>query len=29
VEIFSAGNWCKKDPDEVVITCIERHRTGW
>jgi sugar phosphate isomerase/epimerase len=27
VEIFSAGNWWKKDPDEVLITCIERHRT--
>ncbi len=27
VEIFSANNWWKKDPDEVLITCIERHRT--
>ena len=27
VEIFSAGNWWKRDPDEVLITCIERHRT--
>jgi sugar phosphate isomerase/epimerase len=27
VEIFSAANWWKKDPDEVLITCIERHRT--
>jgi sugar phosphate isomerase/epimerase len=27
VEIFSANHWWKKDPDEVLITCIERHRT--
>lgn len=26
VEIFSAGNWWKRDPDEVVRVCIERHR---
>jgi sugar phosphate isomerase/epimerase len=26
VEIFSAENWWKRDPDEVVRTCIERHR---
>jgi sugar phosphate isomerase/epimerase len=27
VEIFSAENWWKRDPDEVLATCIERHRT--
>jgi sugar phosphate isomerase/epimerase len=27
VEIFSANHWWKKDPDEVLITCVERHRT--
>jgi sugar phosphate isomerase/epimerase len=27
VEIFSANNWWKRDPDEVVRTCIERHRS--
>ncbi len=27
VEIFSQENWWKRDPDEVVGTCIERHRT--
>ena len=27
VEIFSANNWWKKDPDEVLLTCLERHRT--
>jgi sugar phosphate isomerase/epimerase len=27
VEIFSAGNWWKRDPDEVVRTCIERYET--
>jgi len=26
VEIFSAENWWKRDPDEVVRTCIDRHR---
>jgi sugar phosphate isomerase/epimerase len=26
VEIFSAENWWKRDPDEVVRVCIERHR---
>ncbi|HUN52940.1 MAG TPA: sugar phosphate isomerase/epimerase, partial [Candidatus Sulfotelmatobacter sp.] len=26
VEIFSANNWWKRDPDEVLRTCIERHR---
>jgi sugar phosphate isomerase/epimerase len=26
VEIFSAENWWKKDPDEVLRTCIERHQ---
>ncbi len=25
VEIFSAGNWWKRDPDEVLATCKERH----
>jgi sugar phosphate isomerase/epimerase len=27
VEIFSAENWWKKDPDEVLKTCIERHQS--
>ena len=27
VEIFSSRNWWKKDPDEVLATCIERHQT--
>ena len=27
VEIFSANNWWKRDPDEVLQTCIARHRT--
>jgi sugar phosphate isomerase/epimerase len=27
VEIFSANNWWKRDPDEVLATCVERHRT--
>jgi sugar phosphate isomerase/epimerase len=27
VEIFSANNWWKKDPDEVLRTCIERHQS--
>ena len=26
VEIFSAANWWKRDPDEVLRTCIARHR---
>jgi sugar phosphate isomerase/epimerase len=26
VEIFSAEDWWKRDPDEVVRICIERHR---
>jgi sugar phosphate isomerase/epimerase len=26
VEIFSANNWWKKDGDEVLRTCIERHQ---
>ena len=28
VEIFSAGNWWKRDPDEVVAVCVERHETA-
>ncbi len=28
VEIFSARNWWKRDPDEVVAVCIERHETA-
>ncbi len=28
VEIFSQGNWWARDPDEVVRTCTERHRTA-
>jgi sugar phosphate isomerase/epimerase len=27
VEIFSSFDWWKRDPDEVVATCIDRH--GW
>ena len=27
VEIFSAGNWWKRDPDEVLATCKARHAT--
>ena len=27
VEIFSANNWWKRDPDEVVRVCIDRHRS--
>lgn len=27
VEIFSAQNWWKRDPDEVVRVCLERHQT--
>jgi sugar phosphate isomerase/epimerase len=27
VEIFSANNWWKRDPDEVVRVCVERHRS--
>jgi sugar phosphate isomerase/epimerase len=27
VEIFSAQNWWKRDPDEVLRVCLERHRT--
>ena len=25
VEIFSAEDWWKRDPDEVIRTCIERY----
>ena len=27
VEIFSAQDWWKRDPDEVLRICLERHRT--
>ncbi len=27
VEIFSAANWWQKPGDEVLHTCIERHRS--
>jgi sugar phosphate isomerase/epimerase len=27
IEIFSAQNWWKRDPDEVLRVCLERHRT--
>ncbi|MEW9309362.1 sugar phosphate isomerase/epimerase family protein [Labrys neptuniae] len=27
VEIFSAGNWWKRDPAEVLDTCVERFRS--
>ena len=26
VEIFSAGNWWQRDPDDVLRTCVARHR---
>ena len=28
VEIFSAGNWWTRSGDEVVATCLERHRNS-
>ncbi|MDR7151312.1 sugar phosphate isomerase/epimerase [Hydrogenophaga palleronii] len=28
VEIFSTGHWWKRDHDEVLKTCIERHRSA-
>ena len=28
VEIFSQNNWWRRDPDEVLETCIRRHRTA-
>jgi len=27
VEIFSAANWWKRDPDDVLKTCVTRHQT--
>ena len=27
VEIFSAGNWWKRDPADVLDACVERFRT--
>jgi len=27
IEIFSAENWWKRDPDEVLRVCLERHQT--
>ena len=27
VEIFSERNWWKRDPDEVLATCVARHQT--
>jgi len=27
VEIFSASNWWRRDPDEVLATCRERHQS--
>jgi sugar phosphate isomerase/epimerase len=27
VEIFSANNWWKRDPDDVLAVCVERHRS--
>ena len=27
VEIFSANDWWKRDPDEVLVTCQARHAT--
>jgi len=28
VEIFSERNWWKRDPDEVLATCVARHQTA-
>jgi sugar phosphate isomerase/epimerase len=28
VEIFSANNWWKRDPDEVLAMCRTRHLTS-
>jgi len=28
VEILSAGNWWRRDPDEVLATCRVRHQTA-
>ena len=28
VEIFSTANWWQRDHDEVLDTCIERHKTA-
>ncbi len=28
VEIFSSGNWWQRDGDEVLRTCIDRHRSS-
>jgi sugar phosphate isomerase/epimerase len=28
VEIFSAENWWKRDPDDVLLTCIERYQNA-
>jgi sugar phosphate isomerase/epimerase len=28
VEIFSERNWWKRDPDEVLATCVERHQSA-
>ncbi len=28
VEIFSAANWWQRDHEEVLDTCIERHRSA-
>jgi len=27
VEIFSAEDWWKRPPDEVIKTCVERHHS--
>jgi sugar phosphate isomerase/epimerase len=27
VEILSSGNWWRRDPDEVLVTCRVRHQT--
>jgi sugar phosphate isomerase/epimerase len=27
IEIFSAGDWWKRDPDEFLATCAQRYRT--
>ena len=27
VEIFSAENWWRRNPDEVLRICVQRHRS--
>jgi sugar phosphate isomerase/epimerase len=27
IEIFSAADWWRRDPEEFLSTCVERYRT--